>query len=130
PAVMADPSQLRRALLNLIRNAMDAMEGGGSLTIRCGSNATHAIIEVGDSGPGIPAEELERIFDPFFSTKVSGTGLGLPLTAQIIEEHGGRILVASQMGAGSVFKIELPIVEHDALDDSSVEGSDETVVRS
>ena len=108
PQVQADPNQLRRAFLNLIRNAVDAMEGGGLLALSSWSEGNTVIVELHDSGPGIPEDELQHIFEPFYSTKESGTGLGLPLTSQIIEEHGGRILAASTIGRGSLFRIELP----------------------
>lgn len=116
PPVQADPNQLRRALINLLRNAVEAMQGGGSLSIESRlDDEDRVVLEIRDSGPGISAADLQRIFDPFFSTKASGTGLGLPLTSQIIEEHGGRILAASTVGQGTMFRIELPQASHDVL---------------
>lgn len=109
--VQGDPNQLRRAFMNLVRNAVDAMDEGGTLTVETRRGEDFAVIEIGDSGPGIPEEDLAHIFDPFFSTKETGTGLGLALTSQIIEEHGGRILAASTMGQGTVFRIELPLID-------------------
>ena len=109
PAVLVDPNQLRRAVLNIIRNALEAMVDGGTLTVTTKPEPPdRVLVEIGDSGPGISANDLARIFTPFFSTKPSGTGLGLPLTSQIIEEHGGRLLVSSTMGQGTVFRILLP----------------------
>lgn len=117
PPVQADPNQLRRALLNLIRNAIEAMPNGGDVTVTASlpspdpspNGDNFVLVEISDSGPGIPQEDLDLIFSAFFSTKTTGTGLGLPLTQQIIEEHGGRLLVASQVGQGTSFRIFLPL---------------------
>jgi signal transduction histidine kinase len=110
--VAADENQVRQALLNLIRNAREAMPGGGSLRIAVGRNESDgaAVISVIDSGPGIAAENLPKIFDPFFSTKTKGTGLGLALVQQIAVEHGGRAEVESDpaSGAGTTFRLILP----------------------
>jgi signal transduction histidine kinase len=113
PLIQADANQLRRALLNLIRNAMEAMPDGGVVTVRAPAlpapDAERSVqVEIADSGPGIPQEDLAHIFSAFFSTKATGTGLGLPLTQQIIEEHGGSLLVASHLGQGTSFRVVLP----------------------
>ena len=95
--VAADESQLRQALLNLIRNAREAMHGGGRMTVTVGMRPDGmAEITIGDTGPGIAPEHLPKIFDPFFSTKAKGTGLGLALVQQIAVEHGGRVEVESE----------------------------------
>jgi signal transduction histidine kinase len=116
PLVAADESQLRQALLNLLRNAADAMTGAGasgrprSLTVatrRAPGGAVEVLVE--DTGPGIDKELLSKIFEPFFSTKEGGTGLGLALTQQIIAEHGGRIDVESTVGRGTIFVVSLPV---------------------
>jgi signal transduction histidine kinase len=116
PAVAADENQLRQALLNLLRNAREAMPRGGTLTVETrGAPSTSPAeagpawveIRVGDTGAGIPAEHLERIFEPFFSTKDGGTGLGLALTQQIAIEHGGTVSVESGT-AGTTFTLRLP----------------------
>jgi signal transduction histidine kinase len=91
PVAWVDPGQLRQALLNVLRNAREAMPGGGTLRLVTRADTQTATLEVDDSGAGIPADVLPRVFEPFFSTKVAGTGLGLPLTRQIIAEHGGTI---------------------------------------
>jgi two-component system NtrC family sensor kinase len=108
PEVLADEGQLRQALLNLVRNAAEAVGDQG--TVRVATRRTSAggvEIRVEDDGPGIPAEHLPKIFEPFFSTKDGGTGLGLALTQQIIVEHGGRIQVEANE-RGTTFAIELP----------------------
>ena len=109
PLVTADEAQLRQALLNLFRNAADAMgSGGGVLRVTTRRADGGVEVRVADSGPGIAAEHLPHIFEPFFSTKEGGTGLGLALTQQIIAEHGGRIDVTSGAGEGTTFVMTLP----------------------
>ena len=105
--VGADEAQLRQALLNLFRNAADAMTGGGTLTVSTGAGDDGGV-EICVRGPGIGAEHLPHIFEPFFSTKDGGTGLGLALTHQIVAEHGGRIAVESAPGQGTTFRLSLP----------------------
>jgi two-component system, NtrC family, sensor kinase len=111
PAIPADEAQIRQALLNLMRNAADAMSaGGGTLRLTTTAGAGDVVvIRVADTGPGIAEAHLARIFEPFFSTKEKGTGLGLALTQQIIAEHGGRIEVESRVGAGTTFTVTLPM---------------------
>jgi two-component system, NtrC family, sensor kinase len=101
PEIAADENQLRQALLNLIRNAKEAMPDGGRLRVTVAATPTGQVsVAVSDSGPGIPSEHAHRIFEPFFSTKASGTGLGLALVQQIVAEHGGQIAIRSP-GEGS-----------------------------
>src|SRR3954468_11153098 len=109
PRVHADVAQLRQLLLNLVRNAREAMGSGGALAIatRGGENAVE--IEVRDSGPGIPRERMARIFDPFFTTKERGTGLGLAMAQEIAQEHGGQLRCESAPGAGTSFTLRLPV---------------------
>lgn len=110
--------QVQQVLLNLIVNARQVMESGGTLTVGVRSNAEsgHAEISVRDTGCGIPAEKLRRIFEPFFSTKIAdqqgqgGTGLGLSLARDVMEAHGGRIRVDSAVGAGTTFTLKFPLV--------------------
>jgi two-component system nitrogen regulation sensor histidine kinase NtrY len=108
PPVEVDAEQIRRVLLNVIGNGIDAMEGrGGRLLVRTsGGPDGHVSIAVADQGPGI--EDVERIFEPYFTTKAKGTGLGLIISRQIVEDHHGRIRVASRAGEGTTVTIELP----------------------
>ncbi|MCI0683599.1 MAG: ATP-binding protein [Gemmataceae bacterium] len=112
PAVPADPEGLHRALLNIIANALDAAEGRPDPKVTIGTRADEswARIIVLDNGPGIPPQQVQEIFKPFVSTKGSrGTGLGLPVSRKILREHGGDIVVQSQVDAGSKFTLRLPI---------------------
>jgi signal transduction histidine kinase len=108
PLVAADEHQLRQALLNLLRNAVEAMTGGGRLGLAMAAGEKLVTLRISDSGQGIDPEHLAKIFDPFFSTKEHGTGLGLALTQQIIVEHGGTIDVESSPGKGTTFTVRLP----------------------
>ena len=109
PRVMADVGQLRQLLLNLVRNAREAMRGGGHLRVSTRGGEGAVEIQVKDTGPGIPSERLQRIFDPFFTTKERGTGLGLAIVHRIVEAHSGHLSVRSQVGRGTTFRVVLPI---------------------
>ena len=102
-------SMLRRALLNLVHNAMDAMPQGGTLSL-CGRRDTTAVqLEMSDTGVGISAEHLSRIFEPLFTTKPGGTGLGLYIVHEIITAHHGTVAVQSTPGRGTTFTLTLPV---------------------
>ncbi|MFW6082333.1 MAG: ATP-binding protein [Desulfosalsimonas sp.] len=106
PAAHIDPDRFVQCLLNLYLNSIQAMEEGGRLTAETGLSADGSIlVRVSDTGPGISPDDLNRIFDPYFTTKSSGTGLGLAIVHKIIEDHGGRITVNSTPGIGTVFSI-------------------------
>jgi len=111
PIVQGIEHKLQQVFLNLFLNARDAMPSGGWLTIVTRDDRTGAVIEIGDTGSGIPAEQLSRIYDPFFTTKEigKGTGLGLSITYGIVQEHGGTITCDSQVGQGTRFSIRLPL---------------------
>jgi signal transduction histidine kinase len=111
PTIMADQLQLQQVLMNLLLNAIDAMPGGGTLTINtaCSIDNRSIKIEIADSGEGISEKEMNKIFQPFFTTKSKGTGMGLAITRRIIEEHGGSISVSSEYGRGTTFTIVLPV---------------------
>jgi len=110
PPISANTGKLQQVFLNLFLNARDAMEGGGTLSVKTTARESGALIEIRDTGPGIPAELIHRIYDPFFTTKGSrkGTGLGLSVTYGIIQEHGGSIDASNRPGGGACFHLELP----------------------
>ena len=108
PPVLIDQSQFKQALLNLIINGVQAMEDGGTLTVRAKPLDEGVQIEVEDTGQGIEPEQFDKIFDLFISTKEEGTGVGLTIVKQIIEGHGGRVNVESNPGQGTKFSILLP----------------------
>lgn len=109
PEVMIDPKHLKQALLNIVKNAIAAMPNGGTLTISAVTRHDELQISISDTGIGIPEELLAKIFEPYFTTKESGTGLGLTITFKIIKEHNGEITVESKPSKGSTFTIHLPI---------------------
>jgi PAS domain S-box-containing protein len=106
-----DPTQIQQVLVNLMKNAMQAMTKGGTLTLQTGEGADGVWVSVADTGGGIPQEQINRIFDPFFTTKKKGTGLGLMIVQRIVRAHGGRIELESQVGRGTTFRIHLPLQE-------------------
>ena len=107
----ADPSRLEQALRNLIQNAIQAMPDGGTITVSTVETEHTIEIRVSDTGPGIPPEQRERIFTPFFTTRTRGTGLGLSIVQKIAEGHDGRIRVECPLEGGSIFTIELPKID-------------------
>ncbi len=117
-AVEADADLLHRAISNLVLNAMEAMPQGGTLTLRTRNENDKVMIEVVDTGLGMTAEECERIFTPYYTSKQNGTGLGLAIVQSVVSDHGGRIRVQSEPGRGTTFVIELPR-EFDAARDTS-----------
>jgi signal transduction histidine kinase len=110
PRVLCAPQQLRQVFLNLIINAAQAVEPGGTVLVATRREGDHVIVSVADDGCGIPPHLLDRIFDPFFTTKPVGvgTGLGLGIAHQIVTSHGGEIQVESTPGIGTVFRVRLP----------------------
>jgi signal transduction histidine kinase len=110
PAVDLDRALFKQALLNLLLNAQQAMAGGGELTIQALSEPGAVCLSLIDTGPGIPPDVLDRVFQPFFSTKPGGSGLGLPTARKIVEAHGGRLDVQSAVGRGTKFAIRLPVI--------------------
>jgi two-component system NtrC family sensor kinase len=114
PPVLVDRAQVRQAVLNLVNNAIDAMPGGGGLTVASGREEIHDVsyiyLRVSDTGPGIPAEEVPMIFEPFYTTRKTGhsTGLGLSITRKIMEEHGGFVRAENNGTGGSSFSLYFP----------------------
>jgi len=117
PEVSAVPDQLTQVLLNLVINAVEAMPAGGALTITSATRDSWLTIEVQDTGPGLTPDEAARIFEPFYTTKADGTGLGLAVSYGIIQHHGGRIeakSVPATEGSGTTFTVLLPLRRNDA----------------
>jgi len=108
PHLKADAEQIKTCFSNLVINAIQAMPDGGALNITLRPRASDIEIEFADTGPGIAPEALAQIFEPYYSTKETGIGLGLPLTKKIIEEHSGQITIQSEPGAGATFIVTLP----------------------
>ncbi|HEX3727375.1 MAG TPA: ATP-binding protein [Pirellulales bacterium] len=109
PSVVLDRESFRGALINLVLNALQAMPDGGQLVVRTAPVASGVALELIDTGCGMDEKTAGQVFDAFFSTKPGGSGLGLPTTRKIIEAHGGRISVQSEVGHGTKFTIELPL---------------------
>ena len=111
PPILCSPSRINQVFINLVTNAVQAMDGKGTLTITTTARDGWVDIEVCDTGCGIPPENLSKIMDPFFTTKPigKGTGLGLSIVRRIVDEHGGKIMVDSKVGVGTVITISLPI---------------------
>jgi signal transduction histidine kinase len=107
-----DPEMLRRALLNLVLNALDVLPAGGELVITACRTPAGLELEVADSGPGIPPALVERLFEPFFTTKQGGTGLGLAIVERIAAAHGGRVLASNCPEGGAAFTLILPETLH------------------
>jgi signal transduction histidine kinase len=113
PDISGDANQLQQCLLNLIFNAVDAMPDGGTLTLSAAleGNPEFVVIGVSDTGHGIPEEDMAHVFEPFYTTKQEGHGIGLGLSTSygIIDRHGGSLTAASQPGQGTTFEIRLPV---------------------
>jgi signal transduction histidine kinase len=111
----ADPGQLRQVFSNLLSNAIQAMDGEGVIILRSDlvkkGYSIYCRVQLSDSGPGIAEENLERVFNPYFTTRDEGTGLGLSIVERIIHDHKGRIWVESSPGEGTTFYIDLPYEE-------------------
>jgi PAS domain S-box-containing protein len=107
--IYVDPHRIKDALVNILKNAVQAIGSNGIITLRLLRKHDACLFEIKDTGPGIPDEDLPFIFDPFFTTKKFGTGLGLTITHRIIEEHDGSITVESRKGAGSTFRVLIPL---------------------
>jgi signal transduction histidine kinase len=109
---MADPMQLRQVFMNLLLNAVDAMKDGGDVGIKTRFDAaTQSVrVELSDTGRGIDAAVMGKLFQPFFTTKSKGTGLGLAISKRLIEDHGGKIGIGQNAAGGATFIITLPAV--------------------
>lgn len=110
-ATPVDATQLQQVLVNLVKNAVQAMTTGGTLTLQTGETGDSVWVSVADTGGGIPQEQINRIFEPFYTTKKKGTGLGLMIVQRIIRAHNGRIELESHVGRGTTFRLWLPLPE-------------------
>jgi PAS domain S-box-containing protein len=111
PATPIDSTQMQQVLMNLVKNAMQAMTTGGTLTLQTGESSEGVWLSVADTGGGISQEQIARIFEPFYTTKKKGTGLGLMIVQRIVRAHNGRIELESNIGKGTTFRIWLPLHE-------------------
>ncbi|WP_407279829.1 ATP-binding protein [Aromatoleum evansii] len=112
PPVRCIPAQINQVFMNLLVNAAQAIEGSGTITLRSGADDANAWVEIADTGKGMTPDVMERIFEPFYTTKPvgKGTGLGLSISAEIMKRHHGTLTVQSRIGEGSCFRLELPLV--------------------
>jgi len=111
PHSLVDRAQLKQAFYNLIKNALQAMRAGGILRVRTEATDTHIVVSFIDTGHGIAAEQIGRIFEPYYTTKEEGSGLGLMIVQRIVREHGGALEVESDVNRGTTVRIKLPIHE-------------------
>ena len=114
---MLDNASMRGALMNLLLNAIEAMREGGTLSVATRQNGETVQLEISDTGRGIPEEEVKKIFEPFYTTKAQGLGLGMPYAKRIIEQHGGTVCVNSRLGEGTTISIALPAAKKQAAAD-------------
>ena len=111
PEIEHDSDQIHQVVLNLLLNAVQAIEGNGNVNVKVGSHDDCATICVTDTGRGMSPQQIAQIFRPFYTTKPTGTGLGLSLVSRIIDEHSGHITVSSEPGKGSAFEVQLPFAQ-------------------
>ncbi|MCK4512088.1 ATP-binding protein [bacterium] len=111
---VGDANQLKQVFLNIIGNAIQSTEDGGTITVTSLQKGDTIVVRIQDTGPGIPDDVMSKLFVPFFTTRKSGSGLGLAVTRRIVENHGGTISVESKVGEGSTFQVVLPIVRSTA----------------
>ena len=108
PPLEIDRDQIKQACYNIIRNALQAMKSGGILRLRSGADETHQFVSFSDTGGGIPPENISRVFEPYFTTKSSGSGLGLLIVRRIVRAHGGEVIIESERNRGLTLTIRLP----------------------
>jgi signal transduction histidine kinase len=115
PLVACEPQRIKQVFMNLLLNAAQAISSSGAIQVETSCEGSEVVVTVADDGPGIDPAHLERIFDPFFTTKPVGvgTGLGLAITFGIVQQHGGRLEVKSELGTGTAFRVWLPVGDED-----------------
>jgi len=113
PAVDIDTTEMQQAIRNLMNNGIEVMPQKGTVSVRTrlSDDRRSVVIAVGDTGPGIPPDALDKIFTPFFTTKARGTGLGLAVVRKVVDRHGGSVEVETEAGRGTVFKLTLPMAQ-------------------
>ena len=111
PPIQVDRDQMKQAFYNVIKNSLEAMKPRGILRIRTDMDDSHVFVKFVDTGRGISAENLSRIFEPYFTTKPSGTGLGLLIVRRIVREHGGELSIETKEGKGLTLTIRLPYID-------------------
>jgi signal transduction histidine kinase len=109
PLIKMDPERLTQAFINIMKNGMEAMDQGGTLDIKTKSLREGVEVIISDSGSGIPPEQMEKIFNYYYTTKEKGVGLGLPIAHRIIEAHGGQLKIESRVGSGTEVTVTLPL---------------------
>ncbi len=124
PLVYCQPGQMNQVFMNIILNAVQALDGKGTIRITTSGEKNQVVVRIADNGPGIDPGDLAKIFDPFFTTKPvgTGTGLGLSISYGIVESHGGKLQVESELGRGTAFIITLPVKEGSHEDKNSYRG--------
>lgn len=118
PRFRFDPDQIKQVVLNLARNAVEAMPDGGVLTIKTGTKNRQVQVVVADTGEGIPPDKMKKLFHPFFTTKKKGSGLGLAISSKIVQDHGGEISASSSPGRGALFAFTLPLDREDGAQET------------
>jgi signal transduction histidine kinase len=108
PMAKGDPELLKQCIINMVKNSMEAMPEGGGLVMRCFLRKDHVVMELEDTGRGIAPENLDQVFNPFFSTKDKGSGLGLAMTKKILDEIGGSVELESEVGKGTTVRLVMP----------------------
>lgn len=111
PLLYVDPDQMKQVFYNLVRNGCQAMGSDGALTVRTGSDDENVFVTFADNGPGIPADQVSRVFEPYYTTKRTGSGLGLLIVRRIVHDHGGEVEFRSREGVGSEVTVHLPRAE-------------------
>ena len=114
PQALVDPTQMGQIVLNLLSNAMQALEGTGSIAVNAHANDGAVHLDVVDTGPGVPPENIEKIFEPLFTTKARGIGLGLAVSRTLARANGGDLTVRSMVGQGATFRLTLPAAKEAA----------------
>jgi two-component system sporulation sensor kinase A len=112
--IMCSEEQIKQVLLNIIKNGIEAIKGGGSITVEAAKDAGYAVIKITDNGAGISDNIKKRLGEPFYSTKEKGTGLGLMVCYNIVNQHGGHIDFFSEEGKGTTFQIRLPLIKDES----------------